>query len=80
MTLTLLTSLFAWMTVINIGLIILSTFLIIALRQLLYRTHGRIFDLTRENIATITYNWLGTYILLIIVFNLVPYLALVTIQ
>ena len=80
MTLAQLTELFRLMTIINIGILLLSIILILALQKLIGRWHGNLFNLRQDQIAAITYGYLGGYKLLIIVFNLVPYLALVLMQ
>ena len=80
MTIEQLTELFKWMSLINIGLLILTTLLIIPLRKLLYAVHGKLFDLSKEQMSPIIYSYLGAYKLLIIVFNIVPYIALLLLQ
>ena len=64
------------MTLINIGILLLSTVVVSASRKLLQRLHGSLFKLEPGKISEIAYQYLGTYKLLIIVFNLVPWIAL----
>jgi len=71
---------FQWLTIINMGLFILNVLLIIAFKNLLARMHSRLFGISQETILNITYGWLGVYKIFIIVFNLVPYLALLLMQ
>ncbi len=69
-------TLFGWCTVINVGLMILSFALLIPLGNFVYRMHARIFPMSRETFNIIIYSYLGIYKILVIVFCLVPYLAL----
>ena len=71
-----LTNFLGRMTLINIGILIFSFVFVLVFIKLLYRFYGRIFNLTEENIAQVIFKWLATYELFIIVFNLVPFLAL----
>ena len=70
------TTLFGWMTVINIGLMILSIVIILPLKDVMCRVHGKLFGLTKEQIMMAVYCYLGAHKIAIIAFNLVPYLAL----
>ena len=72
--------LFLWMTVFNAAVFILTAILAIALRGFVGRLHGRLFGIEEEKVAVVTYGYLGAYRLLILVFNLVPYLALVLVD
>lgn len=65
-----------WCTVINIMLLLLSTTLTILLRRFIHQFHGKLFSLTPAAINNTIYAFLGAYKLLILVFNLVPYIAL----
>lgn len=77
MTVAQLTTFFGWMTVINIGIFALSCVLVLALRKLQVTLHTKMFMVSEEVICNDTYAFLGGWKLLIIVFNLVPYLTLV---
>lgn len=76
MTLIQLIELFKWMTLINIGIMILSAILIGVFKEVIFKIHGTFFGIPKDNLTTVTYGYLGAYKLLIIVFNLVPYIAL----
>ena len=75
-----LTTFFGWMTVINMLIFALSCVLVIALRNFQVSMHTKMFRISEEQIYGITYGFLGGWKLLIIVFNLVPYLALLVMQ
>jgi len=65
-----------WCAVINIGLFMLSSILIIAIRGTASRIHGKMFNLDKKHIAQAYFQYLGQYKIAIIVFNIVPYFAL----
>jgi len=67
---------FGWCMVINGGLFILS-FLVFALAaDRVYRMHGRWFRLSREAFDGAFYVFLGVMKLIVLLLNLVPYVAL----
>ena len=74
------TEMFKWMTIINVVVLILSFVLIVALRKFMCRIHGRMFGITEDKVAALAYGYLGIYRLLVLVFNIVPYVALVIIK
>ncbi|QOR60960.1 DUF6868 family protein [Sulfurovum sp. ST-21] len=65
-----------WCSVINIGLLILSSVLIIAIRRPVSRIHAKMFDLNENDVQLAYFQYLGQYKVAIIMFNIVPYLAL----
>ena len=65
-----------WCTVLNTGLLIFSALLVILAGAPIKRLHVAMFDLSEENVSRAYFRYLAHYKLLIIVFNLVPYLAL----
>jgi len=65
-----------WCMVINVGLLIFSWLLLLAARDFIYRIHGRMFRLPEEKIASSWYKSMAFYKILIIVFNVIPYIAL----
>lgn len=75
-----LVELFKWMTIINFGIFIISAVLVMILRKMICRMHSKMFGLTEENVAVIMYSYLGIYKIAIIVFNLVPWIALLVIK
>ena len=74
-----LTSFFMWCTIINGGLLILSTIMIIPAEDLIYRIHSKWFSFSRETFNVAIYSFLGLYKIAILVFNLVPWIALLII-
>jgi len=65
-----------WCSVINIGLLMLSSILIIAIRGPVSRIHAKMFDLDERGVRHAYFQYLGQYKIAIIVFNIVPYFAL----
>jgi hypothetical protein len=68
--------LLGWCSVINSGLLILSSILIIAIRGPVSRVHARMFDLNESDVRHAYFQYLGHYKIAIIVLNIVPYFAL----
>jgi len=71
---------FKWMTIINIGLLLFSTLAVMALKTLMLSMHSKMFGVTETQISVAVYAYLGLFKVLIIVFNIVPYLALLMIN
>ena len=67
---------FGWCTLINMAFLMLSFVLTVALQNVIYKHHGRWFAMSRETFNVVIYSYIGVYKILIIAFNLVPYIAL----
>lgn len=67
---------FKYMTLLNILILVLSVGMVVLLRNTICRLHGALFGLKEEMVGVVLYGFLGVYKLLILVFNLVPYIAL----
>ncbi len=80
MTLDQLTELFKWMTIINIGLFIVNSLLIIVLKKVVCKMHGKLFGIDESKVSIIVYGYLGIYRISILVFNLVPYFSLLILK
>ena len=76
MTLDQLTAFLGWCTLINIGILAFSAILLMIGKDTFSALHGKMFGLDQKDVKVTYYNYLGTYKIAIIVFNLVPYLAL----
>ena len=66
-----------WCALINVGLLLFSSMVTMLLRGPISRLHGKMFGLSEEDVSRAIYQYLAQYKIVIIVFNLVPYLALV---
>ena len=71
--------LLGWSTVLNIGILLFSTVMLISMRGMISRIHGKMFGLDETDVSRAYFQYLAHYKIAIIVFNLVPYLALVII-
>ena len=65
-----------WCMVLNLGLLTFSFLLIISFRSWIYQIHGRFFNLPEEYISKALYAFIGFYKIVVIVFNVVPWLAI----
>ena len=71
-----LTAFFKWCTIINGALLIFSVIMFIAIPDLIYAIHGWLFPLPREAFDVLIYGFLGLFKIVFLVFNAVPYVAL----
>ena len=76
MTMDQLTELFRLMTIINVGVFLLSSILTILFRGFVCKMHGLIFGLDIQKVPIVLYGYLGTYRIFILTFNLVPWISL----
>lgn len=65
-----------WCAVINIGVLLLSVVLIFSLRGAILSLHGKMFNLDETFLSQAYFKYLGYYKIAIIMFNVVPYFAL----
>lgn len=65
-----------WCTIINGALLIFWTVLCLGSPDLVYRTQNRWFPLPRDTFNMAMYSFLGLFKIVFIVFNLVPWVAL----
>lgn len=65
-----------WCAVINYGVLLLWALLFIAAHEWMHRLHGRWFRLPVERFDAIHYAGMAIYKIGILLFNLVPYIAL----
>jgi hypothetical protein len=75
-----LTELFKWMTIINVVLLISSSVLVMLLKNVMCKMHGRLFGIKEDSVALVAYGYLGMYRVLVLVFNIVPYVSLLLIK
>ncbi|MEO0367843.1 MAG: DUF6868 family protein [Pseudomonadota bacterium] len=71
-----LTTFLGWCLLINIGLLVFMTLMLIVAKDFAIKQHSAMFKMEREQIENAYFNYLANYKLLVSVFNLVPYLAL----
>ena len=69
-----------WCLLLNLGIYTFSAITSILIRDFMARTHGKLFGISKETAYKAIYSYLAAYKLLIIVFNLVPWLAMLIIN
>ncbi len=70
------TAFFGWTTVINFALLAVSTIMLVAMRGLIARMHGRMLGLESADLSRAYFQYIAQYKIAIIVFSLTPYIAL----
>ena len=70
---------FMWCTILNLGVLILSSIMCTVFGDFSYRMNNRFFSISREafNVALVCF--IGLFKIFVIVFNIVPYIALLII-
>ncbi|MGI9393169.1 MAG: DUF6868 family protein [Boseongicola sp.] len=71
-----LTQLFGWMTLINIGILVISSVFMMLFRNAGTTLHARMFGIDPDRAVEVWYSYLGSFKVALIVLNLTPYLAL----
>ena len=71
-----LTAFFMWCTIINGGIFILWTVFSTFAPDFVYRTQSRWLPVSRETFNVVIYAFLGLFKIVFLVFNVVPYVAL----
>ena len=71
---------FMWCTIINGGLLVFSIIIGISGLDLVYNVQGKLFQIPREALNVAYYSFLGLYKIIWLVFNAVPYVALLIIN
>ena len=80
MTLDHITEIFKWMTILNVGVFLLTSILTLLFNKFVCGIHAKLFRLDREKVPMVLYGYLGTYRIFILVFNLVPYVSLLILK
>jgi hypothetical protein len=65
-----------WCTVVNFGILIISTIKILTLRDWASKIHAKMFRIDEESVRKIYLHFLVLYKVAFLALNLVPYLAL----
>lgn len=68
---------FGWMTLVNLAFYIWTAIACVFMKGFVSRISGKMFGVSEETGKAIIYGYVGMYKLFFIVFNLVPWLALV---
>jgi hypothetical protein len=70
------TAFFMWCTILNVALLVLSSLICLCAGDWVYGIHSKWFSVSRETFNVAFYSFLGLYKVLVFVFNLIPYMAL----
>ena len=68
---------FMWCTILNFALLSLSSLACIFFGDFSYRMNHKFFSISRQEFNIMLVSFIGLYKLFVIVFNLIPYVALV---
>ena len=68
---------FMWCTILNGGLLILSLLIFACAGDWVYRMHSKWFPIPRDAFNIVIYSFMGLFKIFFLIFNLVPYVALV---
>lgn len=68
-------TIFMWCTIINLLLLVISFLICAFAGDWIYRKHRKWFPISREAFNVAIYSFLGLYKILVLVFNLVPWIA-----
>ncbi|MEM9398797.1 MAG: DUF6868 family protein [Verrucomicrobiota bacterium] len=71
-----LTEFFGWCSLINLAILFFATFGLMTLRSWISKIHGKVFHLSEKELAQLYFSYLGHYKIIIMVFNITPYIAL----
>jgi len=74
-----LTTFFMWCTIINGALLIYWSIMSIVAPNMIYRMQSKWFPIPRETFNVVIYSFLGLFKIFFLVFNVVPYVALLII-
>lgn len=74
-----LTTFFMWCTIINGALFVFSATMFILAPDVVYRFQNKLFPIPRETFNVIIYSFLGLFKIVFLIFNVVPYVALLII-
>ena len=76
MTITELTEFLGWILVINIAVLLVASFMLIAMRGMIVQIHRKMLGLSEDDLLRAYTQYLAQYKIAVFVFNLAPYLAL----
>ena len=74
-----LTSFFMWCTIINTGFLFFLAFIYLLVPNLAYRLQSRFIPISRETFDIAFYSFIGIFKALVLVFFVVPWIALLII-
>lgn len=75
-TIPILTSFLGWCLVLNIGLLMFSTIMIMLCKTWITKLHAKLLNMNEDALSIEYFRYLANYKVLVIVFNLAPWVAL----
>ena len=75
-TLSQLTELLGWASVINIAYLILATLVLVFFRETISSIHSKILDIEKKELSSKYFDFLSIYKIVTLVFIVAPYIAL----
>lgn len=76
MTISHLTELLGWASVLNIGILLFTTVVLVIMKPLVVSIHSKLFGIVDNALPLIYFKYLAHYKILILVFIISPYIAL----
>jgi len=67
---------FGWCSVINLGILIFSSVMLMACRSWVTSIHSKMFGIEEKELGSLYFRYLAYYKVAVIAFNLAPYFAL----
>ena len=67
---------FMWCTILNFALLLFSSLFCICAADWVYQIHRKLFSISREAFNVLIESFIGLYKILVIMFNIIPYIAL----
>ena len=74
-----LTDFFKWCTIINGSLLLVWTAAQLLAPDMVYRTQNKWFPIPQETFNVLIYSFIGLFKIAVLIFNIVPYVALLII-
>ena len=71
-----LTELLGWASVINISYLVLATFILMAIKGPIASIHSKMFDIDEKELGSMYFNFLSNCKIVTLVFMVAPYIAL----
>lgn len=71
-----LTAFLGWCTLVNFSLLVLATVILVLFKDLAAGIHSKLLGLDRDELQSEYFRYLANYKLMVVVFNLVPWLVL----
>lgn len=76
MTHELVTSVFGWMAILNIAVLLFTTVMIVLLQDWIAGVHAGMFQMERPDVKRAYFRYLANYKILTLIFCIIPWLAL----